>query len=149
MNEVQVVATVLSYDKQTDPDMLGLIGTSAALSISPIPWQGPIAAVRVGLTDKDEILINPTRVEQETSKIDLVVSGSKDAIVMVEAGAKEVSEDQTVKCLTEAQKALGKIVDTINELVAELKPVKVVVEAVKIDAKIQKQVMDKAKKDVD
>ena len=149
MNEVQVVATVLSYDKQTDPDMLGLIGTSAALSISPIPWAGPIAAVRVGLTDKDEILINPTRVEQETSKIDLVVSGSKDAIVMVEAGAKEVSEDQTVKCLTEAQKALGKIVDTINELVAELKPVKVVVEAVKIDAKIQKQVMDKAKKDVD
>ncbi len=149
MNEVQVVATVLSYDKQTDPDMLGLIGTSAALSISPIPWAGPIAAVRVGLTDKDEVLINPSKDQQVTSKMDLVVSGSKDAIVMVEAGAKEVSEDLTLKCLTQAQIALGKIVDTINELTAEIKPVKAAVEAVKVDAKIQKQIMDKAKKDVD
>ena len=149
MNEVQVVATVLSYDKQTDPDMLGLIGASTALSISPIPWAGPIAAVRVGLSDKDEILINPTRDQQLTSKMDLVVSGSKDAIVMVEAGAKEVSEDLTLKCLAEAQKAIAEIVETINELAAEIKPTKMVVEPAKIDAKMAKQVMAKAKKEVD
>ena len=145
INEVQVVATVLSYDLQTDPDIMGLIGASAALSISPTPWAGPIAAVRIGLDEKDELIVNPTRTQQLTSKLDLTVSGSSEAIVMVEAGAKEVSEKKMVEALKLAQEQIKLIVDSINELTKKVGQPKIAVVASKTDPEIKKQALAKAK----
>jgi len=115
-NELQVVATILSVDKQNDADIPALIATSAALTLSDIPFQGPIGSVRVGL-QKDgkhnKFLINPDYSERETSHLDLVVSGTKDAIVMVEAGANEVSESNVLKAFTLAQKEISNISKSI------------------------------------
>ncbi|MDZ4228767.1 MAG: polyribonucleotide nucleotidyltransferase [Patescibacteria group bacterium] len=149
MKEIQVVATVLSYDLQNDPDILGLIGTSAALSISQIPWAGPIAAVRIGLNDKDELLVNPKRDEQASSRLELTVSGSSEAIVMVEAGAKEVSEAKMLEALDLAQKQIQVICDGINQLAGKLKIKKEAFTADKVDAAVKKQILAKAKVDLD
>jgi len=145
MKEVQVVATVLSYDLQNDPDILGLIGASAALSISPIPWSGPIAAVRIGLNDQDELLVNPIRDEQATSKLELTVSGSEAAIVMVEAGAKEVSEAKMLEALELAQRNIKTICAGINQLADKFKTKKETFTASKVDGQIKKQILAKAK----
>jgi len=149
MKEIQVVVTVLSYDLQTDPDILGLIGTSAALSISQIPWAGPIAAVRIGLNDKDELLVNPIRDEQHTSKLELTVSGSTEAIVMVEAGAKEVSEAKMLEALELAQKQIKIICEGINELAGKIKTKKETFTNAKIDTEVKKQILAKAKTNLD
>src|SRR5690606_9554997 len=93
-NEVQVIITVLSLDSDCEPDILSVIATSAALSISPIPWNGPIGAVRMGLNASGMILANPTATERETSLLDLTLSGTDQAVAMVEAGAKEITEEQ-------------------------------------------------------
>src|SRR5688572_12732017 len=90
-DDVQVVLTVLSTDQQNDPDIIGTIAASAALTISEIPFQGPIASVRVGRIN-GELMLNPTYSQMEESELDLVVSGTKDAIMMVEAGAKILPE---------------------------------------------------------
>jgi polyribonucleotide nucleotidyltransferase len=145
MKEVQVVAAVLSYDLETDPDILGLIGASAALSLSPIPWAGPIAAVRIGLDEQDGLLVNPTRTEQKTSKLELTVSGSEKAIVMVEAGAKEVSEKKMVEALALAQEQIKTIVEAINELAKKAKVAKEDFVETKLDADVKKQALAKAK----
>src|SRR3989339_901016 len=113
--DVQVIATVLSADGVNDADMLGLIATSAALHISDIPWDGPIAGVRVGLKD-GKYLINPTYEERASSKLDLVVSGSDKAIVMVEAGAIEVSEQEVLDGMKAAHSAIQVVTTAINEL---------------------------------
>lgn len=149
MKEIQVVATVLSYDLQNDPDILGLIGASAALSISQIPWAGPIAAVRIGLNDKDELLVNPVRDEQHTSKLELTVSGSEEAIVMVEAGAKEVSEAKILEALELAQKQIKIICEGINQLADKLKTKKETFINAKIEAEVKKQILTKAKISLD
>ena len=91
-NDVQVIATVLSVDQDCTPDISAMIGSSIALSISDIPFNGPTGSVLVGLVD-DEFIINPNCEEREKSDLHLVVSGTKDAIMMVEAGANEVSEE--------------------------------------------------------
>jgi polyribonucleotide nucleotidyltransferase len=148
-NEVQVVVSVLSYDQQTDPGLLGLVGTSAALSISSIPWQGPIAAVRMGLANDGQLLVNPSKDQMAESQLDLVLSGSEEAVVMVEAGAQEVSEDQAVAALQKGHEAIKTIVNTINELVSEVKPIKAEVVKSEVPAEVKKQVLDKAKKDMD
>lgn len=149
LKEVQVIATVLSYDQENDADILALCATSAALSISNIPWQGPIAAVRVGLNDQAELIINPTRTEQKTSQLDLVVSGSDQAIVMVEAGANEVSEAQTLEALKAGHQAIKTIIATINELVAGISPKKEILPATKTDPSLVKQVISKTKTSLD
>lgn len=113
--DVQVIATVLSADGENDADMIGLVATSAALTISDIPWAGPIAGVRIGMIDGTYV-VNPTFEQRKTSKLDLVVSGSKDAIVMVEAGANEVTEGETLDALKLAHDEIKKIVTTIEEL---------------------------------
>ncbi len=113
--EVQVVATVLSVDGENDPDIPAMIATSAALHISDIPWDGPLAAVRVGLV-KGEFVINPENSLRDASDLDLVVSGSKDAIVMVEAGANEVSEKQAVEALKLAHQEMQVAIEAIEEL---------------------------------
>src|SRR6476469_5965602 len=90
-DDIQIVITVLSTDQENEPDVLGTIAASAALTISEIPFQGPIAAVRIGRID-GEFVINPTYSQLEESELDLVVSGTRDAIMMVEAGAKLLPE---------------------------------------------------------
>ena len=148
-NEVQVVAMVLSYDQSNEPDMLALCGASAALSLSSIPWQGPIAAVRVGLDESGQTILNPNKEQQVTSKLDLIVSGSDKAVVMVEAGAKEVSEADALKALNDGHEAVKKIVDVINQLVKEAGVTKVESLAEKSDEAITKQVLSKTKSSLD
>jgi polyribonucleotide nucleotidyltransferase len=116
--ETQIIALVLSADQENDTDVLAITGASAALALSEIPFEKTIAGVRVGLVD-GQYLINPTFQQRKDSKLDLIVAGSKDGLVMVEAGAKEVTEDQVVEALDTAHKAIKQIVATIDALAAE------------------------------
>ncbi len=120
--ETQIIGLVLSTDQSNDSDVLAITGASFALGISNIPFTIPIAAVRVGLTQEGEYLINPTFQELETSRLDLVVAGSEDAIVMVEAGANEVSEDELVEAMERGHAAIRSIVAVQKELIAEIAP---------------------------
>ena len=116
MNEVHVVATVLSVDLENNYDVLATLGASAALGLSEIPFLGPIGSVRVGRIE-DEFVINPTLTQvQDESELDLVVTGTKDAIVMVEAGAKQVSEALVVEALRLAHEEIKKLIDMQLEL---------------------------------
>ncbi|MFQ6019564.1 MAG: polyribonucleotide nucleotidyltransferase, partial [Dehalococcoidia bacterium] len=103
-NEVQIIITVLSADQENDPDVLAIVGASTALSISEIPFEGPVSAVRVGHLG-GEFVINPTFAQLKDSPLDMVVAGTRDAIVMVEAGAQEVPEDLMVEALRRGQEA--------------------------------------------
>jgi polyribonucleotide nucleotidyltransferase len=114
-HETQVIALVLSADSENDSDVLAITGASAALAVSSIPFTRTIAGVRVGLID-GEYLINPTFEQRRRSRIDLVVAGSRDAIVMVEAGAKEVTEEEMVTALERAHAAIKDIVSGIEAL---------------------------------
>src|SRR5438309_2895648 len=109
-NDVQVIATVLSVDQDADPATLAIFGASTALSISPIPFQGPIGAVRMGVLD-DQIVVNPSVNKLGESKLDLVVAGTRDAIIMVEAGAREVPESTIVEALRIAQVEIARQCD--------------------------------------
>jgi len=102
--ETQIIALVLSADQENDTDVLAITGASAALALSDIPFQKTIAAVRMGLVD-NTYLVNPTFQQRKESKLDLIVAGSKDGLVMVEAGAKEVTEEQVVEALDRAHAA--------------------------------------------
>jgi polyribonucleotide nucleotidyltransferase len=115
-NEVQVFVTVISADQENDADILGLVAASAALALSPVPWDGPIAGVRVGRMD-DHWILNPTFQQLEASTIDMVVTGTADSIVMVEGGALEVSEGEIVEALKVAQKGIKELVGLIAKLV--------------------------------
>src|SRR5262245_41187394 len=116
--ETQIIALVLSADTENDTDVLAITGASAALAMSEIPFEKTIAGVRVGLVD-DQFVVNPTFEQRKKSKIDLVVAGSADGIVMVEAGAREVSEAQVVQALETAHAAIKQIVATIDDLAKE------------------------------
>ena len=117
-NEVQVYISVLSTDQENDADVLGMIGASAALSISDAPFDGPIAAVRVGRLG-DEIVINPTFSQLEDSDLDLVVAGTAENIIMFEGKAKEIPEEVILKALAAARPALSQLIDLQNELVSQ------------------------------
>ena len=116
-NEVQVIATVLSTDQDNTPDILAVTGAGAALAISEIPFDGPIAAVRIGLIE-GRLVINPhLRVlDDKLSDLDLVVAGTRDAITMVEAGAREVSEDRLLEALDLAHGEIRRIIEAIDDL---------------------------------
>src|SRR3954469_4726762 len=116
--ETQIIAMVLSADGENDTDVLAITGASAALSISDVPFEKTIAGVRVGLVD-GHYLINPTFEQRKNSKLDIIVAGSKDGLVMVEAGAKEVTETQVVEALEAAHAAIKQIVATIDDLAKE------------------------------
>src|SRR6186713_1743009 len=107
--ETQIIAMVLSADAENDTDVLAITGASAALAVSEIPFEKTIASVRVGLVD-GQFIVNPTFLQRKESKLDLVVAGSKDGLVMVEAGAKEVSEEHVVGALEAAHAAIKQIV---------------------------------------
>src|SRR5881392_1905894 len=119
-NEVQVFVYVLSADQENDADVLGVVAASTALSISKVPWNGPIAAVRVGRVEGAWIL-NPTFQQLEFSDVDMVVSGSGDSIVMVEGGALELTEAEIVKGLEVAHKGIRELLDAAAELVADMR----------------------------
>ena len=115
-SEVQVMVTVLSADQENDPALLSIIGASAALSISPIPWEGPVGAVRVGMVNGD-LVVNPTFEQIESGKLDMVVAGTDDAIMMVEGEAEQVTEDKMLEGIELAHENIKKIVEIQRELV--------------------------------
>ncbi|MCF8008436.1 MAG: polyribonucleotide nucleotidyltransferase [Halanaerobiales bacterium] len=109
-HDIQVIATVLSVDGDHEPDLIAMNGASAALVLSDIPFDGPIGGVKVGLVD-DQLVINPNEEERENSKLDLTVAGTEDAVLMVEAGAEEVSEDIILEAIELAHQEIKKIVE--------------------------------------
>ena len=119
INEVQVVALVLSSDSENDSDILAINGASAALTISDIPFEGPLGAVRVGRIN-GQFVINPTFEELNTSDLDLVVVGTRDKIVMIESGSSEISEDDMVKALQFGHKGLQPLIDMQEKMASEI-----------------------------
>src|ERR1700751_2683683 len=134
-NETQIIALVLSADSANDPDVIAVTAASAASYCSDLPFTDPIAAVRVGLLD-GQLVANPTVAEQKTSKLNIVVAGTEKGIVMVEAGAFEVSEEKVTEALEFGHEQIRKIVGAIKQLHGQLKPTKVVVEPLPFDQKI-------------
>ncbi|HEU5255692.1 MAG TPA: polyribonucleotide nucleotidyltransferase [Vicinamibacterales bacterium] len=141
--ETQIIALLLSADTENDADVLAITGASAALALSEIPLEKTIAGVRVGMIDGNYI-INPTFEERKQSVLDLVVAGSKDGIVMVEAGAKEVTEAQAVGALEAAHAAIKQIVGTIDDLKAAAGKKKLTVDAKPVDHAFYREVEEKA-----
>ena len=138
-NETQVVALVLSADSENDPDVIAVTAASAAAYISDLPFTTPIAAVRIGLLD-GKLVVNPSFTQQKTSLLNIVVAGSDEAIVMVEAGALEVSEDTVAEALALGHEQVKRIITAIRELHARLKPVKVVVPPLAFDEELAAQI---------
>ncbi len=116
--ETQIIALVLSADQENDTDVLAITGASAALALSEIPFEKTIAGVRIGLVD-GQFVVNPTFQQRKDSKLDLIVAGTKDGLVMVEAGAKEVTEEQAIQALETAHAAIKQIVAAIDDLARE------------------------------
>ena len=117
-SETQIIATVLSHDSQNSPDVLGLVGASAALSISDIPFQGPIAAVRVGYID-GEYMVNPTLEQLERSRLNLVVAGTRDAVTMVESGSNILSEEEVLGAIERGHAEIRRLVELQDRLVEQ------------------------------
>jgi polyribonucleotide nucleotidyltransferase len=134
-NETQIIAMVLSADSDNDPDVIAVTAASAAAYCSDLPFSDPIAAVRVGLLD-GQLVANPTVAEQKTSKLNIVVAGTADGIVMVESGAFEVSEEKVVEALEFGHAQVKKIVAGIKQLHDQIKPKKVVVAPLPFDQAI-------------
>ena len=134
-NDVQVVATVMSVDKDNSPEIVAMVGSSAALAISSIPFNGPTGSVLVGLID-GEYILNPTMEQREKSELHLVVSGTKDAVMMVEAGAKEVPETVMLEAIMFAHDNIKKIVAFIEEIVAKVGKPKKEVKLFKVEEEI-------------
>ncbi|HWY08790.1 MAG TPA: polyribonucleotide nucleotidyltransferase [Candidatus Acidoferrales bacterium] len=134
-NETQIIAMVLSADSDNDPDVIAVTAASAAAYCSDLPFNDPIAAVRVGLLD-GQLVANPTVAEQKTSKLNIVVAGTADGIVMVESGAFEVSEEKVVEALEFGHAQVKKIVAGIKQLHDQIKPKKVVVAPLPFDQAI-------------
>ena len=118
-NDVQIVATAVSVDPDNAPDIPAMIGASCALSISDIPFEGPIAGVRVGMID-GRYIINPTIEQAKVSRLNLAVAGTKDAILMVEAGAKEISEDEMLDAIWFGHEEIKKLVEWQEQIMAEV-----------------------------
>ncbi|AMC93535.1 polyribonucleotide nucleotidyltransferase [Erysipelothrix larvae] len=138
-NEVQVVNTVLSVDRDYSPDMAGMFGASLALCVSDIPFNGPIAGVTVGMID-DEFVINPSADELEKSRMHLVVAGTKDAINMVEAGADEVSEEQFLEAMMFGHEFIKKLCDFQIEIAKECGKEKMQIDLYEVPTEIKEEV---------
>jgi polyribonucleotide nucleotidyltransferase len=119
-NEVQIIATVLSADQINQPDVISIMGASSALLAAGIPFEGPLAGVRVCRDENGEFLVNPSFEEAEASDLDLIVAGSKDAVYMLEAGAREVTEEDMLAALMFAQEAIGKFCEVQERFLAKL-----------------------------
>ena len=147
-NDVVVVATVMSVDPDCETDIMAMVGASVALATSDIPWEGPIAAVRVGMVD-GEFVINPTLEQRGVSQMNLTVAGTKEAIMMVEAGANEVPENIMLDAILYGHEEIKKLVEFIDEIVAEVGKEKQQVELYKvpedIDEAVRAYAVDKMK----
>ena len=138
-NEVQVINTVLSYDENASAPMAAMFGSSLALSISDIPFNGPIAGVQVAYAAED-FIINPSASDKEVSHLDLIVAGTKEAINMVEAGAQELSEDIMLQALLKGHEAIQELVDFQNYIVAAVGKEKAEVELLQVDAELKVEI---------
>lgn len=118
-NEVQITVTVFSVDLENDPDILSVVTSSAALAVAGLPWNGPVGTVRVALKEGTPF-VNPINGEREFSDLDLVVSATKEKVVMLEAGAKEVPEELILKAIAEGKKEAGKIINLVEDLQRDL-----------------------------
>lgn len=147
-NEIQVINTVLSVDQDNSPEMAAMFGSSLCLGISDIPFDGPVAGVMVGMDEKGKFIINPTTEEAEKSKLALTVAGTHDAICMVEAGCKELSEKTMLEALMFAHENIKTLCDFQNEIISEIGKEKVVLEPATIDAEVEKAVRDYATDDM-
>ncbi len=143
-NDVTVTVTVLSMDIDYSPEIAGMIGSSIALSISDLPFEGPTGAVSVGLID-DKFIINPNCEQREKSKLNLTVAGTKEAIVMVEAGAQELSETQMLDAILFAHEEIKKICEFIESIVKEAGKEKVPYYEFKCDSNIQEEIIEYSK----
>jgi polyribonucleotide nucleotidyltransferase len=141
-NETQIVSMVLSADSENDPDVIAVTSASAAAYCSDLPFEKPIACVRVGLVD-GQLVINPTVADQKKSLMNIIIAGTEEAIVMVESGALEVSEESVADALEFGHAQIKKIVSAIKELHAQLKPKKVVVPPLPFDEAIYKDLQKK------
>ena len=141
-NETQIVAMVLSADSENDPDMIGITGASAAAFISDLPFTTPVAAVRVGLLE-GKLVANPTVAQQKTSLLNIIVVATEQAIVMIEAGAVEVSEDTVAEALQFAHDQIKLIIKAIRELHDKVKPTKVTVAPLPFDEKLAAEIATK------
>lgn len=140
-NDVQVVATVMSVDQDCSPEIVAMIGSSIALSISEIPFEGPTGSVLIGMID-GKFIINPTQKEREISDMHLVVSGTKDAIMMVEAGANEIPEDIMLDAIMFAHEHIKELISFIEEIVAEVGKAKMEVQLYKVSAEVEQEVRE-------
>ena len=134
--DIQVMLTTLSYDGETEHDMVAAVAASAALAISDIPWAGPTASVRVGLSENGEFLLNPTHSARENSPLDLVVASSTSDIVMIEAGAKEIPEDKMLEALAFGKKYGIEISKEIAKIAAEIGKPKIEIPAPEVDTEV-------------
>lgn len=140
-NEVQIISTVLSVDQDCSPELTAMLGSSLAVSISKIPFNGPIAGVKVGRVN-GEFVINPTPEELEQSELDLTVAGTKDAINMVESSAKEVPEDIMLEALMFGHEAVKKLIAFEEEIISEIGEEKMEYERLEIDEEMRKRITD-------
>ena len=143
MTETQIIATVLSADQQNDPDILALTGASAALAVSDIPFLGPVAGVRVGYID-GQFVVNPTKDQLEVSRMDIVVAGTRDAVVMVEGGADSLSEELVIEGIFYGHQQLQKLLDMQEELQGAIGKTKRQVLEPEIDQSLARKVKDVA-----
>jgi len=147
-NEVQIISTVLSVDQDCSPELTAMFGSSLATSISKIPFDGPIAGVKVGYID-GEFIINPTPLELEKSVLDLTVAGTKDAINMVESSAKEVTEEIMLKALMTGHEAIKKLISFQEEIISEIGDEKMEYETLVPDSLMIERIKDLATKKMD
>src|SRR5438876_6739393 len=140
-NDVQIVITVLSVDQENDPDIMGIVGASAALCISDIPFAGPVGAVRVGHVD-GQMVINPLESQMGRSKLDLAIAGTADAVMMVEAGAKELPEALMLEAVRFGQEALQDIIKMQEKLTQAVNCVKQPFVPPPVDEALQSRVAD-------
>ncbi len=153
-HDVQVVITVLSVDGQSDPDMLGLIATSAALSISPIPWNGPVAAVRLGFVKSGNngegaLIVNPSLAEQGNSEFDFIVTTNGEKVVMLEGGFCETPERLVLEAITAAKEANAKIIKLINSLSSAVGKAKVKVPEEPTTEELKTKIKEDYKKEME
>jgi len=147
-NEVQIVNTVLSVEQDNSPEITALFGSSLATSISKIPFDGPIAGVKVGRVD-GELVINPTPEQLEKSDIDLTVAGTKTAINMVESSAKEVSEDDMLEALMFGHEAIKELIAFQEEIISEIGVEKMEYECLEIEDSLKSEIADMCKEKLD
>jgi len=139
LNEVQVGIMVISADRDNDPDVLTVLGASAALSVSPIPFHGPVGAVRVGRVDK-ELIINPTYAQKKESDIDLVMAGNRNGVLMVEGSADLISEEEVLEALDYGYEAIKVQLDIQDKLISKVTPQKNQMELYPVDQNIVEKI---------